>query len=120
MIAPKEFAEKSGAKYQTVMLWLRQGLIPNAEKHPLPTGGHYYLVPADAPKPETQRGPKPKKAEGKGETTANGVTRPIASKAKKAADDAETKAPATPPITAAEMKAGDVMKTARKRAQKKA
>ncbi len=60
MIPPKEFAEKLGAKYQTVMLWLRQGLIEDAEKHPLPTGGHYYLIPADASKPETQRGPKPK------------------------------------------------------------
>ncbi len=60
MIAPKEYAERLGAKYQTVMLWLRQGLIPTAEKFPLPTGGHYYLVPADAPRPETRRGPKVK------------------------------------------------------------
>lgn len=73
MIAPKEYAEKLGAKYQTVMLWLRQGLIPNAEKHPLPTGGHYYLIPADAPKPETQRGPKPKAGATEAKKATNGA-----------------------------------------------
>ena len=61
MITPKEYAESVQAKYQTVMLWLRQGLIPGATREMLPTGGHYYLVPSDAPRPETQRGPKPKK-----------------------------------------------------------
>lgn len=61
MIPPKEYAERAGAKYQTVMLWLRQNLIPGAQKFALPTGSHYYLVPADAPKPETRRGPKLKK-----------------------------------------------------------
>lgn len=61
MIPPKEYAERAGAKYQTVMLWLRQNLITGAQKFALPTGGHYYLVPANAPKPETRRGPKPKK-----------------------------------------------------------
>ncbi|MBI3423010.1 MAG: hypothetical protein HY011_08725 [Acidobacteria bacterium] len=84
MIAPKEYAENSGVKYQTVMLWLRQGLIPNAEKHPLPTGGHYYLIPADAPKPVTQRGPKPKGV-AEGETAEqpepNGATKLGAKKA---------------------------------------
>lgn len=60
MVPPKEYAEIVGAKYQTVMLWLRNELISGAQKFALPTGGHYYLVPADAPKPKTQRGPKPK------------------------------------------------------------
>jgi len=62
MIPPKEYAEKVGAKYQTVMLWLRQNLIPGAQRFDLPAGGHYYTIPEDAPKPETRRGPKPKKA----------------------------------------------------------
>ena len=60
MISPKEYAEQVEAKYQTVMLWLRQNLIEGAQKFALPTGGHYYLVPADAPRPETRRGPKVK------------------------------------------------------------
>src|SRR5690349_13615749 len=62
MIPPKEYAELAGAKYQTVMLWLRQNLIEGAQKFALPTGGHYYLVPADAPRPTTRRGPKGKAA----------------------------------------------------------
>lgn len=60
MVSPKEYAEQVQAKYQTVMLWLRRELIPGAQKFVLPTGGHYYLVPIDAPKPETRRGPKSK------------------------------------------------------------
>ena len=70
MIPPREYAERAGANYQTVMLWLRQNLIPGAQKYALPTGGHYYLVPADAPKPETRRGPKPKKDRQAGTKTA--------------------------------------------------
>jgi hypothetical protein len=61
MIPPKEYAEMVGAKYQTVMLWLRQDLIPGAQRFDLPAGGHYYVIPENAPKPETRRGPKPKK-----------------------------------------------------------
>lgn len=61
MVPPKEYAELVGAKYQTVMLWLRSDLIVGACKYDLPTGGHYYLVPENAPKPVTQRGPKPKR-----------------------------------------------------------
>jgi len=66
MIPPREYAERVGAKYQTVMLWLRQELIPGALKVDMPAGGHYYVIPADAPKPETRRGPKPKKTAKKG------------------------------------------------------
>jgi hypothetical protein len=61
MIPPKEYAELVGAKYQTVMLWLRQELIPGAQRFDLPAGGHYYVIPENAPKPATRRGPKPKK-----------------------------------------------------------
>lgn len=76
MIPPREYAERTGTNYQTVMLWLRQTLIPGAQKFELPTGGHYYLVPADAPKPQTRRGPKPKKGRPKKPLqTVTGITR---------------------------------------------
>jgi hypothetical protein len=65
MVSPKEYAELKGAKYQTVMLWLRQGLIPGAEKIKTPAG-HYYAIPDDAPKPQPKRGARPKKATKKG------------------------------------------------------
>lgn len=60
MISPRQYAEKIQAQYETVLLWLRQGLVQGATRHELPTGGWYYLVPVDAPKPETRRGPKTK------------------------------------------------------------
>lgn len=62
MVTPKEYAERIEAPYQTVMSWLRRNLIPGASRRSLPSGGWYYLVPVDAPKPVLKRGPKPKKA----------------------------------------------------------
>lgn len=60
MVTPKQYAELTGAKYTTVMRWLQNDLIKGAKKHPLPSGGHYYLVPADAEAPELRPGPNPK------------------------------------------------------------
>ena len=85
MIPPKEYAERAGAKYQTVMLWLRQNLIPGAQKFALPTGSHYYLVPADAPKPETRRGPKLKKETKRAGAPAIGDSEEVPSKPKRRA-----------------------------------
>jgi hypothetical protein len=61
MVTPKEYAKKIGVPYQTVMSWLRRNLLPGADKTVLPSGGWYYLVPIDTPKPELKRGPKSKK-----------------------------------------------------------
>jgi len=69
MLTAKQYAEQSGLAYSTVMSWLQRDLIPGAKKEELPIGGWFYLVPADAPKPETRRGPK-KKADGQAAITA--------------------------------------------------
>lgn len=58
MLTPKQYAEKVEAAYSTVMSWLQLELIPGAEKYPLPAGGHYYLIPASAKRPERKPGPK--------------------------------------------------------------
>jgi len=61
MLTPRQYAQEAGVAYTTVMSWLQKNLIAGAVKHPLPYGsGYYYQVPADAPKPELQPGPKPK------------------------------------------------------------
>ena len=60
MVTPKEYAEQIETPYQTVMSWLRRNLISGASRQPLPSGGWYYLVPVDAPKPVLKRGPKPR------------------------------------------------------------
>jgi hypothetical protein len=59
-VTPKEYAGLIKTPYTTVMTWLQRELIPGARRHPLPSGGWYYLVPDDAPKPTLKRGPKPK------------------------------------------------------------
>lgn len=60
MLTAKKYAEAVGKPYSTVMSWLQNDLIPGAMKEDLPIGGWYYLIPADAPQPETRRGPKKK------------------------------------------------------------
>ncbi|HKQ77947.1 MAG TPA: hypothetical protein VJ810_29895 [Blastocatellia bacterium] len=60
MLTPKEYAKQIQAAYSTVMSRLQRDLIPGAEKQELPSGGWYYTVPADAPKPQLKPGPKPK------------------------------------------------------------
>lgn len=61
MLTPRQYANNLGVAYTTVMSWLRKELIQGAVKEAMPFGGYYYLVPADAPKPELKSGPKPKK-----------------------------------------------------------
>ena len=47
MITPLEFAEQIGRPYQTVLYWLRKGLVPGAEVVQ-ETRGPVYSIPADA------------------------------------------------------------------------
>ena len=63
MLTPKQYAEQTGAAYSTVMVWLRRGLLPGAVRHDMPSGGCFYEVPANAPKPTLPIGRKPKKAD---------------------------------------------------------
>jgi hypothetical protein len=58
MLTPKQYAERMDAAYSTVMSWLQRDLIPGAQKQELPSGGWYYVVPEDAPRPELKPGPK--------------------------------------------------------------
>ena len=47
MISPQEFADQIGRPYQTVLYWLRKGLVPGAEVKQ-ESRGPVYSVPADA------------------------------------------------------------------------
>ena len=47
MISPQEFADGIGRPYDTVMRWLRTGLVPGVEVIQ-ETRGPVYSVPADA------------------------------------------------------------------------
>jgi hypothetical protein len=58
MLAPKQYAERQGVAYTTVMNWLRQGKILGAVKHMTPTG-HYWEIPVKATKPELLPGRPP-------------------------------------------------------------
>jgi hypothetical protein len=58
MLTPKQYAERVEAAYSTVMSWLQRDLIPGAQKQELPSGGWYYVVPEDAPKPDLKPGPR--------------------------------------------------------------
>jgi hypothetical protein len=60
MLTPRQYAIKIGVAYTTVMNWLSKGLLTGAAKEPLPFGGYYWQVPANAPKPNLKAGPKPK------------------------------------------------------------
>lgn len=64
MLTPRQYAEKVGVAYTTVMGWLQRGLIPQAVKHATPTG-HYWEVPETTPAPKVQTG-RPPKASKKG------------------------------------------------------
>jgi hypothetical protein len=57
MITPKEFAVQIGRPYQTVMYWLRQGLVPGA-KVKQESRGPAYMVPADSAQTFAQWEPK--------------------------------------------------------------
>jgi hypothetical protein len=59
MITPRQYAERQGVAYTTVMNWLQQGKIPGAIKHETPTG-HYWMLPEITPKPKLQPGRPPK------------------------------------------------------------
>jgi predicted site-specific integrase-resolvase len=63
MLTPRQYAERQGVAYTTVMNWLRQDKILGAVKQMTPTG-HYWEIPAKAAKPKLQTGrPRTKKAE---------------------------------------------------------
>ena len=64
-LSPKQYAEKIGKPYPTVMSWLQSGKIPQAVKTETPTG-HFWQIPEDIPSPEIKRGRPPKKASKKG------------------------------------------------------
>jgi hypothetical protein len=61
MLSPKQYAEKIGKPYTTVMTWLQGELMPEAVKHQTPTG-HYWEIPDGTKPPELKPGPKPKTA----------------------------------------------------------
>ncbi len=65
MLTPRQYAEKVGVAYTTVMNWLQQGRIPEAVKHTTPTG-HYWEVPDVARVPDLRPGRPAKKAAKKG------------------------------------------------------
>ena len=60
-VTPREYAQKHGVAYTTVMKWLQRGLIAGAVKEalPAPFEGYIYRVPEDAPRPTAKPGPKP-------------------------------------------------------------
>lgn len=62
MLTPKMYAAEIEAPYPTVMNWLQRNLVQGAQKQVMPDGSVRYFVPSGTPKPETKRGPKPKKA----------------------------------------------------------
>lgn len=58
----KEFARRMSVNYRTVLNWLRNGLVPNAEEKDLPIGGSYWEIPSSAlSMTRPKRGPQPKK-----------------------------------------------------------
>ena len=59
-LTPRQYSEKHGVAYTTVLNWLKQGLIPGAQMEQFPFGGYYWMIPESAPKPNLKTGPKPK------------------------------------------------------------
>jgi hypothetical protein len=59
-LTPRQYSEKHGVAYTTVLNWLNLGLIPGAQREQLPFGGYYWMIPESAPKPTLKTGPKPK------------------------------------------------------------
>lgn len=57
MITPKEFAERVGRPYQTVMYWIRQNLVPGVEVVQ-ESRGPVYFVPVEAVNKFKNKGPK--------------------------------------------------------------
>lgn len=64
MISPRQFAEKHGKAYTTVMHWFQNELVEGQKKLTLPDGRFVYEVPENAPVPNLSSG-RPKKAETK-------------------------------------------------------
>jgi len=61
MLTPREYGEKHGVAYSTVIAWLRKGLIAGSRKEALeaPFTGFIYRIPQDADPPALKPGPKP-------------------------------------------------------------
>jgi hypothetical protein len=63
MLSPSQYAEKIGKPYQTVMTWLRRGLIAGAEKteigkmaiYQIPENAAYSAPAMGRPKKETTK-----------------------------------------------------------------
>ena len=102
MLTARTFAKEKGISYTTVMAWLKEGLIPDAELEETPAGVVWQIPPASLNKvSERKRGPKKV-------ATVSTVTA------------AETKPPhAKPKKTAAGKSAAAETQPARKRVAKK-
>jgi hypothetical protein len=48
IISVKDFAEQRGISLRTAFTWLREGLVPGAEREDLPNGSAYWKIPASA------------------------------------------------------------------------
>lgn len=57
-MSTKEFAEKCGVTYHTVLNWIKSGLIPYEKRQ---AGGlSWFLIPKNATRPKLKTGPKTK------------------------------------------------------------
>ena len=68
MLAAKNFAERAGVAYPTIIAWLKKGLIPWAEPVTDSPHGSYWQIPTTSlDKVEKQKpGPMPAKKSKKG------------------------------------------------------
>jgi hypothetical protein len=67
MISVTDFAKQKGISLRTAFTWLREGLVPGAEREDLPNGSAYWKVPASAVNMDRPKkaGRKPKSEKGK-------------------------------------------------------
>jgi len=69
MLTARQFSERAGVSYPTVMKWLKAGLVPGAKLNENTPLGTYWEIPATSVgKIEKEKpGPKPKASAGKGD-----------------------------------------------------
>jgi hypothetical protein len=48
MISAQDFAKQMGISPRTAFTWLREGLVPGAEREDLPNGVAYWKIPVSA------------------------------------------------------------------------
>lgn len=65
MLTARQYSERAGVSYPTVMKWLRAGLIPGAKLNENTPLGTYWEIPATSVGAVTKEkpGPKPKKTD---------------------------------------------------------